>query len=188
MSDHSPVNNDQAARSARRIATLIAVPLALLAGFVAFQALKPQADAGDQPRPQSTTPVPMDAPALNERQEVVCRALISQLPGEIRDLRQRPVTAGVEQNAAFGDPAVTVACGTAKPEVGQTDKVFPLNNVCWFADKTGTRWTAVDREVPVTVTVPSAYEAPGQWVMLLTNAVESTVPSTDGAVPTGCKG
>ncbi|WP_117211854.1 DUF3515 domain-containing protein [Allorhizocola rhizosphaerae] len=181
------MNNDQAARSARRIATLIAIPLALLAGFVMFQLLKPRAAPVEQPRVQSSAPVTMDAPALDERQTLVCRALLSQLPDEIRDLKQRPVTAGPEQNAAYGDPAITVACGTPKPEVALTDKVFDINGVCWHADPTSTRWTTVDREVPITVAVPDSYQPAFPWVALLSNPVASTVLSTDGPVPTGCK-
>jgi GNAT superfamily N-acetyltransferase len=41
---------------------------------------------------------------------------VSQLPATVRDLTQRPVTAGAEQNAAYGDPALTVACGGSGDE------------------------------------------------------------------------
>ncbi len=182
------MNNDPTTRSARRIATLIAVPIALVVGFVAFQVLKPAPEPVTTPRVQSSTPVEMPARTLDERQTTVCRALLSQLPTEIRDAKQRPVTAGPEQNAAFGDPAITVACGTPPSTVALTDKVFALNSVCWHADPTSTRWTTVDREVPITVTVPEKYQPAFQWVLLFSNPIASTVPSTDGPVPTGCKG
>ncbi|MFC7763591.1 DUF3515 family protein [Catellatospora bangladeshensis] len=60
-----------------------------------------------------TAPVAVPAPSLNARQTTVCRALLSQLPDRLQDLPRRDVTAGHEQNAAYGDPAVTVACGAA---------------------------------------------------------------------------
>ena len=182
------MNNDQAARSARRVATLIAVPAALIAGFVAFQLLRPAPPAPDPvetPRPRSSAPVAMSAPSLPQRQATVCRALLSQLPDSVRELERRPVTAGHEQNAAFGDPAITLACGGAMPSVPPTDKVYPLDAACWHADPSGTVWTTVDREVPVTITVPKDYEQPGQWVIAFSNVVAATVPT--GTVPTGCR-
>jgi hypothetical protein len=174
------VNND-ARTAAIRLATAVAVPFALLAGFVAFQVLKPET-----PKAQSTGPVQMPVRQLDERQATVCRALLAQLPQQVRDRARRPVTAGSEQNAAFGDPAITVACGVSKPSYAPTDTVYPLNDVCWFADSTGTRWSTVDREVPVEITVPRGYDPPAQWVILFSDAVAAGIPSAEA--PWGCTG
>jgi hypothetical protein len=46
-------------------------------------------------------------------------------------------------------------------------------------------WTTVAREVPVTVNVPKAYEAPGQWVIEFSPAVAGSILSIAGA-PSGC--
>lgn len=116
--------------------------------------------------PRSTAPVEMAAPALAERPATVCRALLSQLPATVNDLPQRPVTAGPEQNAAYGDPAVTVACGGAEPTVGETDDVWTVNRVCWHATEQAdaTVLTTLDRETAVTVRVPRSYGPALQWV------------------------
>jgi hypothetical protein len=193
MPHHSPVNNDQATRSAGRIATLIALPLALLAGFGVFQLLKPAENKPlVAPPPVAsqvvpTTPVPMTALPLNERQTVVCRALLSQLPEQVRHLPRRAVTAGHEQNAAYGEPALTLSCGGSTP-TGFPDEeiVYQLNNVCWRKDPASSVWTTIDREVPVHVTVPAGLEGPGQWVTAFSGTVTATVPSLP-QVPFGCK-
>jgi len=173
------VTND-ARRSATRVATLVAVPVALIAGLVAFQALKPA-----QPKPQATGPVTMPAPPLDERQAAVCRALLVRMPEAVRDRQRRPVTAGHEQNAAFGDPAITVACGGEMPSFAPTETVYPLSGVCWVADSTGIKWTTVDREVPVVVTVPAGYDSPGQWVTAFSGPISVTI--VPAHVPSGCK-
>ena len=176
MPHHPPVSND-ARRSASRVATLVAVPVALLAGFVAFQALKP--------RPQETGPVTMQAKVLDGRQADVCRALVARMPEQVRDRQRRQVTSGHEQNAAFGDPAITLECGGETPQIAQTEIVYPLSGVCWVADPEGTRWTTVDREVPVVIKVPKGYDSPGQWITAFSGAISATVPTAH--VPSGCK-
>jgi hypothetical protein len=184
---------DRTTRQAALWATAVAVPLTLVVALVAILASRPDDEtpaaepSATPPRPQSTTPVAMDAPALSTRAATVCRALLSQLPGSVRDLHQRPVTAGAEQNAAYGDPAITVSCGVPMPKIPPTDLVYPLSRVCWHsADRPdATEWTTVDREVPVRVTVPKRYEQPGQWTIAFSNPVGATVPSLE-QIPTGC--
>ncbi|BCJ72772.1 hypothetical protein CS0771_23160 [Catellatospora sp. IY07-71] len=188
------MSNDQTARSgdrsAKTIATAIAVPLALAAGFGFFQAMRPPAEpapapsASAAPRVMPTAPVAVPAPTLNARQTTVCRALLSQLPDRLQDLPRRDVTAGHEQNAAYGDPAVTVACGAAPvPSLAPEVKVWTLNGVCWH--QSDEVWTTVDREVPVRVTMPLAYQPPGQWIIGLSNTLVATVPSA-ATIPAGC--
>jgi hypothetical protein len=129
----------------------------------------------------------MPAPTLAERPAIVCRALVSQLPASVRELNQRPVTAGPEQNAAYGDPALTVACGGSPPIFQATDEVWTVNKVCWHPvqEADATVLTTVDRETPVRVRVPSRYEQPLQWVAPISDAVVSAVPSAKSA-PAGC--
>jgi hypothetical protein len=167
-------------RSASRVATLVALPVALLAGFIAFQALKPA-----PPKAQSTDPVTMPAKALSTRQSDVCRALLSRMPDQVRDRQRRQVTAGHEQNAAFGDPAITVQCGAQAPAFAPQDTVYAFSGVCWFPDAAGTTWTTVDREVPIAIVVPKDYDSPGQWVAAFSGPITATVPTAN--VPWGCK-
>jgi len=119
----------------------------------------------------------------------VCRALLSRLPAALRERQRRPVTAGPEQNAAYGDPAITLACGGPRASVDPTGFVSLLSGVCWYAVEgpDASTWTTVDREVPVTVTVPNRYAPPGQWVIEFSPAVGTAVPS-GGTPPSGCRG
>jgi hypothetical protein len=171
---------------------MITVPVVLLAGVLVFVFLSGANDgtggpAGSpSPRVQATGPVAMPARKLSARQATVCRALLSQVPHAIRDRVQRPVTAGAKQNAAYGDPAITLACGTAVPSFPPTDTVLKTDSVCWYAatGPDGSVWTTLDREVPVTVTVPAFYEQAAQWVIEFAAPVAATVPSAKA--PYGC--
>ncbi|SCG69602.1 DUF3515 family protein [Micromonospora coxensis] len=185
---------DPATRRAALIATLVAVPITVAVAGITFARLAPDTPAAapsptaTTARAQATTPVEMAAPALDARPTVVCRALMSQLPDSVRELKQRPVTAGPEQNAAYGDPALTVACGGAEPTVDATADVWTVNKVCWYAEQKSdaTVLTTVDRETAVTVTVPLSYEQPLQWVTPISDTIVASVPS-GGAVPAGCR-
>ncbi|SBT53087.1 DUF3515 family protein [Micromonospora auratinigra] len=200
---------DGSTRRAALWATLIAVPVTVAVAGFTFAKLSPAEPAAapgpsaSAARPQSTAPVALPAPALAQRPAVVCRALTSQLPDSVRELRQRPVTAGPEQNAAYGDPALTVACGVdapvkacPSPAAGgtlpagcflDTDEVWAVNKVCWHPSEEGdvTVLTAVDREVPIQVRVPRAYAQPLQWVAPISDAIVAAVPSAKSA-PSGC--
>ncbi|MCW6009133.1 DUF3515 domain-containing protein [Micromonospora sp. CPCC 205371] len=183
---------DRTTRQAALWATVVALPVTALVAVLAIQAGRPDPVAeptpsATAPSPQSTAPVEMAAPALQERAATVCRALLSRLPATVQGMAQRPVTAGPEQNAAYGDPAVTVACGVPAAQVPPTAELSLLDQVCWYqtAGDEATVWTTVDREVPVRVTVPKAYEAPGQKAIAFSGAVIAAVPSRPDA-PSGC--
>lgn len=183
---------DSATRGAARIAALVALPVALLAGVLVFwafgRATAPPA-AKHPPRPQATSTVTVPAPTLDTRAATVCRALLSQLPDAVRDRPRRPVSAGAEQNAAWGDPPITLSCGAPAAHVAATDFLPVLNGVCWHtAQRPGaTVWTTLDREVPVSVTVPAGYDSQGTWVQEFTGPIIAAVPSIRN-VPSGCTG
>ena len=100
------------------------------------------AAAGDQP------PVTMAAPALADDAAAVCRAVDRPAADAVRDASRRPVTAGAEQNAAYGDPA-------AHPRLRRgRRRRSPRPTTCsrWPAcagrrapAPAGTVWTTVDR-------------------------------------------
>ncbi|WP_207783720.1 DUF3515 family protein [Micromonospora globispora] len=192
-SESATPRRDRVTRRAALLATLVALPVTVAVAGFTFAKLSPDTPAAapspspSAARPQSTAPVEMPAPTLAERPAIVCRALMSQLPASVRELNQRPVTAGPEQNAAYGDPALTVACGGSAPIVAPTDDVWTINKVCWHAaeEADATVLTTVDRETPVRVRVPKAYEQPLQWVTPISDAVVAAVPSAKSA-PAGC--
>lgn len=199
-------------RRASRTAALIAVPVALVAGALVFWLLGGFGGGGPGgpgaagtpagsavPAPQSTAPVAMPVPVLGERAVEVCRALLSQLPDRLRDRMARPVTgtgtapdgnSGAEQNAAYGDPPITLACGV-QPVVPSPDATLAvLSGVCWYQqqDPSVVVLTTVDREVPIAVTVPRAYTEPWQWIIEFSTPIIETVRSATTAVPSTCAG
>ncbi|BFU42819.1 DUF3515 family protein [Krasilnikovia sp. MM14-A1004] len=195
---------DRTKRTAALWATVVAVPVAVLVGFLIFtQVLRPGEPAPAPAAPTAAavpdTAVPMAAPALAGRAAQVCPAITSRLPGKLRDLPARTVTAGPRQNAAWGEPPITLACGVAQPTMCATvdggagcvpldTELLNMNGVCWYArqDPVGPVFTTMDREVPVQVTVPAKYAQAAQWA----NEFSDPVAARDGArttgVPSGC--
>lgn len=201
-----PAPKDPTTRRAALWATVIAVPIAVLVGLVIFsqviQGANPQAEpsaATTSPAAVPSSPVQMAAPKLSPRAAEVCLAVTSQLPTTLRNLPGRKVTAGPEQNAAYGEPPITVACGGEQPtmctSLTATGSCVPLdtellnmNAVCWYADEQSgrTAFTTMDREVPVTVTVPTSYEQAAQWANEFSDIVVETDKSITKGVPSGC--
>jgi len=175
--------------AAARLATMIAVPVALAAGVVTFLLLGRAPDATPPPPANAPAgPVRMAAPPLDADARAACRDLVTELPAAVRGLPRRPVTAGPEQNAAYGEPPVTLACGGPPPSYGPTDDFWLLSAVCWHTTTgpAGTVWAALDRAVPVRVTVPAAYDPPGQWVIAFSPPVTAALTPSDAA-PSGCR-
>jgi hypothetical protein len=181
--------NDPIRRSAARIATLVAVPVAVAVALISllwyggFGRSEPA-----PPAPAATGPVTMDAPSLAADTAPVCQQVVAHLPDTIGTHARRPVTAGPEQNAAYGDPPITLACGTPMPSVQPTDDVFTLSGVCWHAvpGNNTVAWTTVDRVVPVTVTVPGSSDGSAQSVVPFSPAVSGSNPRRN-SVPSGCQ-
>jgi hypothetical protein len=209
---------DPTTRGAALWATVVAVPVAILVGLLVFWQIAPGGDEAAAPAPSTpapvaapstpapvavpSTPVQMAAPALSERVAQVCLAVTSQLPTALRGLPARKVSAGPEQNAAYGQPPVTVACGVPQPTMCERadgghpgcvplDAVmFKMNGVCWYGqDGPATDvFTTMDREVAVRVSVPGSYQQTAQWANEFSEPVVKTVLSTTAGVPTGCGG
>jgi hypothetical protein len=194
-------------RSAAVWAAAFAVPIAVLAGVLIFWRIAPSGEPAAKPTPTSTAlqavpsaPVPMAAPVLSAHDAQVCLAVTSQLPTQVRNLPARKVSAGPEQNGAYGEPPITVQCGVTQPKMcetitaGQTGCVpldadlLVMNGVCWYGeDGPATKlFTTMDREVAVQVGVPASYDQPGQWANEFSDAVVKTVKSKATDVPTGC--
>jgi hypothetical protein len=203
----TPPAPDRTTRSAALWATVVAVPVAVLVGLLIFWRVVPSGEEAARPSPSVTrpavvpaTPVQMAAPELTAQTAQVCLAVTSQLPTKVRDLPARKVSAGPEQNAAYGEPAITMACGVPQPTAcervdGGHAGCVPLdaimlrmNGVCWYGqDGPATDlFTTMDREVAVRVAVPSSYRQAAQWANEFSDAVVTTVKSKSTGVPTGC--
>jgi hypothetical protein len=187
---------DPTRRSAARLATLVAVPAAVLVAFLsawALGGLERARNVPTDPHPSSTTapataPVPMPARGLGPDVAVACRRVVAGLPAAIPPGARRPVSGDVEHSAAYGDPPIVLRCGTALPSVPATAVVATLNGVCWYAVGVGaaTEWTTVDRVVPVTVTVPGPVDGSAQSVIPFSAPiarVDARLPDP----PSGCR-
>ncbi|MBB2942158.1 hypothetical protein FB565_001871 [Actinoplanes lutulentus] len=201
----TPEKKDPVKRAAAIWATAIAVPVTLLVGVLAFITIQPdnsEKSEKSQSLPVPSTAVTIDAPKLDERTATVCLAVTSQLPAKIRDLPARTVTAGHEQNAAYGEPPITVSCGVPAPVMCESlqdatpgcvpmdTELLIMNRVCWYAKSggTGATITTMDREVPVQVTVPDHYDNPAQWANEFSDTVVKTVKSKPlDTMPSGCQ-
>jgi hypothetical protein len=201
-----PNRADKATRSAVLWATAVALPVAVLVGVLIFVQVIRRAEPAARPSLAVTTPaavpaapVEMAAPRLPARAAEVCLAVTSQLPARLRDLPVRKVTAGPEQNAAYGEPPITVACGVAAPVMCRTltggagcvplDAVMlNMNGVCWYGEEgpATNRFTTMDREIAVRVSVPSGYAQPGQWANEFSDTVVKADKSVTAGVPSGC--
>ncbi|UWZ56033.1 DUF3515 domain-containing protein [Dactylosporangium aurantiacum] len=162
------------AMSPARLATITAVPVALVVGVLAFWLL------GGFPKAAATGQVRTDAAPMDEATAATCRALVARLPETLGGLHRRPVSAGPEQNAAFGDPAIVLSCGTVgKRAIPQDAQLMGLSDVCWYPEERGeeTVWTTVDRQVPLRVVVPA--KADGAWLVNLSAPIVATVPFAD---------
>ncbi|MGH3738099.1 MAG: DUF3515 family protein [Micromonosporaceae bacterium] len=178
---------DPELRRAAWIATLIAVPVAVLAGLALWprDPGPPKPDASRAPQP--TTSASVDARELSSRAALICRGLVAKLPERVGELPRRAVSAGAEQNAAYGH--LLLRCGVdpvTLPETS-TETVYPLSKVCWRAvtDRDSTVWTTLDREIPVSVTVSGPPEETGQLIAALSRYVAET--PTGGDPPSGCR-
>lgn len=181
---------DPTSRSAARLATLVALPIALVAGLLSlwkFGAFDGPAAPGPTPTVPATGPVSLPAPSLGAEPAAVCRAVIDHLPPDVNGAARRPVIAGANQNAAYGEPPITLACGAVQPSVAPLDSVYPLSGVCFapVSGPSGTVWTTVDRQVPVAITVPGPAAGSAQSVIPFAVAIDAGDPPKS-AVPAGC--
>jgi hypothetical protein len=196
---------EKSARNAAVWAASVAVPIAVIAGLLIFWRIAPQAAAKPTPTssaPQSvpSVPVRLSAPKLSAHDAQVCLAVTSQLPNRVRNLPARKVSAGPEQNAAYGDPAITVQCGVTQPTLCEkitgghpgcvplTADLLVMNGVCWYGeDGPATKvFTTMDREVPVQVAIPASYDQAAEWANEFSDAVVTTVKSKATNIPAGC--
>lgn len=169
------------------VATVVAVPVAVVAGIAVFNAIAPEDDGADLVQ-EDLSPVSVEVPELGEEDAVVCLALTATAPETAGGLEARPVEGGdgaAESVLAYGDPAVVATCGAEAVAVEDTAAVYKLNGVCWFSEEDGAAWTTLDRQVPVRVGFPEGHEQPVDVLNDLSNAIAEKVPAAADA-PTGC--
>lgn len=184
---------DPVRRDAARTATLIALPLALIIAigslwiFGGFSIFSGPA-AAPAPTPQASSLVSLPVPSIAPDAVGVCREVIAKLPATVAGSARRPVS-GPEQNAAYGDPPITIACGAAPVTVAPTEDLLELSGVCWATRSatSATTYVTVDRTVPVSVTVPGPAAGSAQPVAGFGDAIRANDPVA-AHFPTGCSG
>jgi Protein of unknown function (DUF3515) len=188
---------DPTHRSAARLATLVAVPAAVLVAFLsawALGGLERARNVPTGPGPSSpptaavTAPVAVPARTLAPDVAAVCGRVVAGLPTAIPPGPGRPVLGDIVYSAAYGDPPVVLRCGTAAPSVPPTAWLPGLDGVCWYAVAVGaaTEWTTVDRVVPVTVTVPGPVDGSAQSVIPFSAPIARADPRLPDT-PSGCR-
>ena len=122
-----------------------------------------------------------------------CAALIKALPQTLHGLGKRSTDPDSPYTAAWGDPAVTLRCGVARPpQLTATSDTADVNGVAWLPIELthGYRFVTTGRVAYVQVDVPEAYAPEVNVLVDLAEPVSSTVPTTDdvsadpGASPT----
>ena len=146
---------DEPARlSPALIATLVAIPAMVLAGFIVFAVFKSSE--------QAMTPV--DSYATVEQDAAACGPLIAKLPESFGDFGGREIDGDTVRWTSSadddGDPLV-FKCGVARPEaLAPTSALQVINPTQWFITDTdeerGQAYVLVDRRPYVAVWVPKS--------------------------------
>lgn len=130
------------------IATLVAIPVLVLAGFITYAAL----------RPDATTPIESyntDASASAD-----CAKFLAALPDHFDGFGTKQVDGTTVKWPASGDgDAVTLRCGISRPsELSPTSNLQVVNPVQWFitdtVDGSGQAYVCVDHRPYVAMWIP----------------------------------
>lgn len=100
-------------------------------------------------------------PGLNG-ESAYCIELTRSLPVEIAGELIRSTSASDSGVTAWGDPAIVLRCGVARPEtLLPTSQLIAVNGVDWLPEKltNGQRFTSVNTLEHVEVNIPSDYES-----------------------------
>ena len=116
----------------------------------------------------------------------MCRALHKDLPRTVDGLRRRTAGPASDFTAVWGDPAVRLRCGVARPKVldpgdehySPRSEAAEVNGVDWLPRKQGDgyRFTTVLRRAFVEVTVPGKYAPEVDALIDLAGPVKKTIP------------
>ncbi len=107
------------------------------------------------------------------------------LPFAVDGARRRLASPVRSPVAAWGDPAIVVRCGVARPAgLRATDQAVEVNDVAWFleATATGYRFTTTGRVAYVEVAVPRAHSPEVNALVDLAGPVRRSVPEAGPSV------
>ena len=135
------------------------------------------------PLPAVTVPAP---PSPNPATQTACVKVFAKLPVQLGNLAPRRTDTNSSFVAAWGDPAVVLRCGVAKPAVfgnPEAAQLLDVNSVIWQPDpqKTQTVYTAVDRSVYIEVSVPADVDQPLPLLAPAVQALPQLCTASDAA-------
>ncbi len=124
-------------------------------------------------------PLPVEVPPVTPEADANCPALMGQLPLELAGERSRPVESDSLYAYAWGEPPVVLVCGVPQPAgLVPGEGLFTINGITWYVDQSdpeATVWTAVDRAVYVSVTLPPDVDSAP--VTALSDVLATTLPA-----------
>lgn len=127
-------------------------------------------------------PVPHPPAAVAHR----CESLRQKLSAKVHGQERRATTPKSPLVTAWGSPAIVVRCGVPRPAALKLDsELVTINGVNWLGvpiDRPVT-FTAVGRLAYVEVTVPGAYQPPGDVLIELAGPIKAAIPAApDGSL------
>jgi hypothetical protein len=163
------------------IATAIAAPVTVLLAFLLSAGHSKEPSDKHSPAPSSSVlpAVTVAAPPKPDAAtQAACVKVFATLPVQLGQLAPRRTQTDSSFVAAWGDPAVVLRCGVAKPAVfgtAEAAQLVEVNSVLWQPDpqRDRTDYTTVDRSVYIEVTVPAGADQP---LPLLAPAVSALPP------------
>lgn len=126
------------------------------------------------------------APSPSGAAARACRVLHERLPGKVAGQARTSAASASKYTAAWGDPAVELRCGVARPaklrpgseHYNPTADAAEVNGVSWLLEKRddGYRFTTTGRAANVELTVPRAYAPEVGALTDVAKAVRRAVP------------
>jgi hypothetical protein len=114
----------------------------------------------------------------------LCAKLHDRLPQKLHGRSRRATTPSSPLVTAWGSPAIVLRCGVFRPvALRPTSELAVINGVSWLGVpvERPVTFTAVGRRAYVEVTVPRAYEPPGDVLIELAGPIKATVPANPDA-------
>jgi hypothetical protein len=110
----------------------------------------------------------------------LCRNLADHLPATVDGTDRRDVSPASPYVAAWGDPAIVLRCGVARPRALQPSaELVTVNGVDWLPEQQddGYRFTTAGRAAYVEAWVPARYAPEVNPLVDLAAPVASAVPA-----------